>query len=275
MLLPSAIPLPCDAHSSKRVAHPNLITSTAYPPIQPALSAANGLLASCRALQAILASVPASAQTRPQCKAHIHASAPPPPETAARNEWHPFGHATYNPKIITLQTPPRGHHKRRRDEFEEDRDQSPNVIINVSDPTSPSSHAHIIYTTPKRHCKAPLLLPLGLTASDYDSLSSPELTLPGLTHSSSPTSSNEEDAPTGSLPLEDGDWTTSDDRHLVATVLSKLSLSHREWNDCARRLGKDKDSLGRRWQMLVSEGDVGLRRGMGRVRRTGLDIDSW
>jgi predicted transcriptional regulator len=70
------------------------------------------------------------------------------------------------------------------------------------------------------------------------------------------------------------DWTIDDDRVLVETVLAKLQLSKRTWNDCARRLGKDKDSLGRRWRLLVDEGNVGLKRG-GRIRRTDLEIDSW
>jgi hypothetical protein len=74
-------------------------------------------------------------------------------------------------------------------------------------------------------------------------------------------------------------WTIDDDRVLVETVLEKLQLSKRAWNDCARKLGKDKDSLGRRWRLLVDEGEVGLkkvgiRRG-GRERRTGLDVGSW
>lgn len=70
-------------------------------------------------------------------------------------------------------------------------------------------------------------------------------------------------------------WTDADDRILVETVLSKLNLSSLEWNDCAQRLGKDKDSLGQRWRMLLCEGGVGLRRGSGRSGRPDLDIRSW
>lgn len=69
-------------------------------------------------------------------------------------------------------------------------------------------------------------------------------------------------------------WSVDDDRVLVETVLEKLQLSKRAWNDCARKLGKDKDSLGRRWRMLVDEGEVGLKKG-GRRKRTGLDVGSW
>jgi len=70
-------------------------------------------------------------------------------------------------------------------------------------------------------------------------------------------------------------WSENDDRLLVETVLSKLNLSSSEWNDCAVRLGKDKDSLGRRWKLLLGEGNVGLRRGSRRQERVDLDIPSW
>ncbi|KAL2393244.1 hypothetical protein ABEF93_001783 [Exophiala dermatitidis] len=83
----------------------------------------------------------------------------------------------------------------------------------------------------------------------------------------------------GSSPLEtkeeSEEWTLEDDRMLVETVLEKLKLTKRDWNDCARRLGRDKDSLGRRWSLLVDRGNVGLRRGSGRRSRTDLDISSW
>ncbi|KAL2428983.1 hypothetical protein ABEF95_011023 [Exophiala dermatitidis] len=74
---------------------------------------------------------------------------------------------------------------------------------------------------------------------------------------------------------ESEEWTLEDDRMLVETVLEKLKLTKRDWNDCARRLGRDKDSLGRRWSLLVGQGNVGLRRGTGRRGRTDLDISSW
>ncbi|EHY57416.1 hypothetical protein HRR83_002902 [Exophiala dermatitidis] len=83
----------------------------------------------------------------------------------------------------------------------------------------------------------------------------------------------------GSSPFEANEeseeWTLEDDRMLVETVLEKLKLTKRDWNDCARRLGRDKDSLGRRWSLLVDRGNVGLRRGSGRRSRTDLDISSW
>ena len=40
-----------------------------------------------------------------------------------------------------------------------------------------------------------------------------------------------------------------------------------DWDECARRLGKGKDSIGERWKLLVGDGEVGLRRGSGGQRR--------
>lgn len=114
-------------------------------------------------------------------------------------------------------------------------------------------------------------MPLGLSAADFQFLESPntppvELDMPSFEINVDA----DADAPSNS-----DDWSAADDRALVETVLEKLRLSKREWNDCARILGKDKDSLGKRWKMLVGEGDVGLRRGGKRPGRTELDIRSW
>ncbi|KAK2749832.1 hypothetical protein FQN57_005246 [Myotisia sp. PD_48] len=62
------------------------------------------------------------------------------------------------------------------------------------------------------------------------------------------------------------DWTSEDDGRLVELVLDKLKLSKRDWTECARRMGKDHDSVGKRWRALVGEGNVGLRRGRRMVR---------
>ena len=86
--------------------------------------------------------------------------------------------------------------------------------------------------------------------------------------------SDDDSAYGSSPPLEDVEWNWDDDRMLVEIVLEKLKLSRRDWNDCARRLGKERDSLEKRWSLLVGEGNVGLRRG-GRISRTDLDILSW
>lgn len=83
-------------------------------------------------------------------------------------------------------------------------------------------------------------------------------------------------SPTLEAVEDDPAWTLDDDRILVEAVLEKLQLSKRAWNDCARRLGKDKDSIGRRWKLLVDEGEVGLRIRRGSaVRRVPVDVPGW
>jgi hypothetical protein len=56
-------------------------------------------------------------------------------------------------------------------------------------------------------------------------------------------------------------WSTEEDRILVELVLEKLKLTKSDWQDCARSLGKDRGSVGRRWKTLMVNGDVGLKRG--------------
>jgi hypothetical protein len=132
-----------------------------------------------------------------------------------------------------------------------------------------------VYVTPKRHRKAPLQMPLGLSAEDFNALDEAGVEPDEQVSLPPPGPQAGESANHDSSAVDEvGNWTAADDRLLVETVLEKLKLSKREWNDCARRLGKDKDTLGKRWKMLVVEGNVGLRRG-GRVRRTDLDIESW
>ena len=71
-------------------------------------------------------------------------------------------------------------------------------------------------------------------------------------------------------------WDTEDDRKLVDLVLEKLKLSKKEWNECARVLGTDEKSLGKRWKVLIDEGQVGLkfRRG-GRKNRGDVRDVRW
>ncbi len=130
--------------------------------------------------------------------------------------------------------------------------------------------------TPKRRRRVPLLMPMGLSADDFRALDTPveeiDLDMPNI---SPQARHSDDDSAYGSSPSPDeGEWHDADDRALVETVLEKLKLSRRDWNDCARMLGKDRDSMERRWGILVGEGNVGLRRG-GRVLRPSLEISSW
>jgi hypothetical protein len=140
-------------------------------------------------------------------------------------------------------------------------------------------------------------MPLGLSAVDFQSLESPtlddpdynhdpegDITMPELTHDCLSESDDDGDSGYGASsdpsplldPDDDPSWSLDDDRVLVEAVLEKLQLSKRAWNDCARRLGRHKDSIGRRWRLLLDEGEVGLkiRRG-GAVRRAAMDVPGW
>jgi hypothetical protein len=106
-------------------------------------------------------------------------------------------------------------------------------------------------------------MPLGLSAEDFEGLDATPRGLPKTplneTHEEMhmPAETNDDDE------AIEREWSAADDRILVSTVLDKLSLSRRDWNDCARKVGKEGDSLGKRWKVLVGEGGVGLRRGSG------------
>ncbi|KJR84852.1 DNA-binding protein [Sporothrix schenckii 1099-18] len=115
--------------------------------------------------------------------------------------------------------------------------------------------------TPKRARIAPEALPLGLERSDFHALHADGI----------PDDSSRAHNHAAGTPVEveaDGEaWSTEDDRMLVELVLEKLKLSKEEWQDCARSLGKDRHSLGRRWKSLMLHGDIGLKPGS-RTRRS-------
>ncbi|KAA8910901.1 hypothetical protein FN846DRAFT_774653 [Sphaerosporella brunnea] len=59
-------------------------------------------------------------------------------------------------------------------------------------------------------------------------------------------------------------WTDDDDRQLVEMVLGKLRLTKSDWEECARTLGKDSRSVGKRWENLL--GNIVVK-GVDRRRR--------
>ena len=219
-----------------------------------------GLIASCRALQNMLGER-FSSPLRP-----LEATVRPRPMAS------PFGAPTPPPLCAPA---PRGLNKRGRDEFEEE-DLTPTESELSRSPEE-------IYSTPKRRRVMPFDLPQGLMASDFEALAetgSSQYRAPPRQRKEPqdvemPTNEYANQTPAATPQHIRNAWTDTDDRLLVETVLSKLNLSSREWNDCAMRLGEDKDSLGRRWQLLLGEGDVGLRRGTRRIERVDLDIRSW
>ena len=234
----------------QRPSRPKLYSFERYIP-QRSQSPVLGLIASCRALHNIIGEA---------------LSPTPSPSLDTTMQYdasqNPFGNSLVQPCIPAA---PRGANKRGRNEFEED-EESPMSV----------DQQQTSFTTPKRRRIIPLEIPPGLQASDYEALSDNNL----LSRSSKP-APMEIDLPRSTtnrpphLPEAGISWSDADDRLLVETVLSKLNLSSSEWNECAARLGKDKDSLGQRWRMLLCEGDVGLRRGLGRRGRLNLDILRW
>ncbi len=115
------------------------------------------------------------------------------------------------------------------------------------------------FSTPKRVRLAPLEMPLGIKLADYEGLES---------------LLQQEVAMGGDMAgvVRGEGWSADDDRVLVEGVLEKLSLTKEDWNECARKLGRESGSVGGRWTELVGEGRVGLKRGrrLGRGRGGGL-----
>ena len=257
MLLPSA--LPCGGES--RVPLPRLqMPPSRFAPIpaprSPAL--ANSLLSSCRALQALLGGVSSSQPAsiprhvdRPQRLASpLHAR-----PLAAR----PARAVQPKAKIA----PPRGANKRRRHEYEED-----NGIAkrDVCDGASLKP-----FSTPKRQRRVPLNMPLGLSAEDFVGLETPPTSDAETQHESDSADAQCFTA-IGDLKYgKSATWTTQDDEQLVGLVLEKFKLSRRQWTECARKIGKDGQSVEERWKLLVGRSDyvqhqAGVRRGGKRAR---------
>ncbi|KAK4180402.1 hypothetical protein QBC36DRAFT_320201 [Triangularia setosa] len=146
--------------------------------------------------------------------------------------------------------PARGLNKRRRT-VDDDTGREEDVFSDVEQENE-EPEADLTPQTPKRSRIAPEAIPLGLERSDYHSLHHS-----GLYVDNNPTGSE------GTDIVIEGDgstWSAEDDRILVELVLEKLKLSKSEWQDCARSLGKDRSSVGKRWKSLMVNGDVGLKR---------------
>lgn len=295
MLLPSVFP--CDG-TNRSVAHsrPSILLSR-----EPATSARpNDILSSCRALQAIL--TPSSAIQKTTADG-TNVQRPRLVRTSAQSQYNlhnrpdriskktsPLSPQS-KPRTIKrrrdddLPAPLHVHHERTLSEASTLASTSPELkgqsdLISLPipspmldqenanamdiDPGPSSSQSEVQvgpspYSTPKRRRLAPLSLPLGLTAQDYESLNMP----PGYGENNSQ-----------KTVCSNSDWTPEDDEALVTLLLDKFRVSKRDWNECARLLGKNKDSMGRRWRVLVGNGQVGLRRADTRMyggnRRTGL-----
>lgn len=247
----------------------------------------NSLLGTCRALQSLLNASPVSSSRRSRTErlqSPLHILSTPPAPPAARP---PLIRQPPHKVTKPSSRPPRGPHKRTRTIYEQDSD----AEMTIHEPRDR-------FSTPKRQKMAPSQLPLGLAISDFESLGSPMTTRTTPTTFYRLTSQFDENErshlsacdpqqqqhiipsiehPDREDRMEDevdhASWTTEDDQRLVEIVLEKFKLSKRDWEECARRIGKDNDSVGKRWKALVGEGNVGLRRGKRFVR--GQINESW
>lgn len=280
MLLPS--PLTCDSsHPSqprRTRLHAALFASPpASPPQLSGRETIDNIFSTCRSLQALLAApapLPLSGPATPPM-AHSQLPTPPMAHTPSpmklRLRSHKtsdtgsgLGISTDNPvrarkKIVKRSVPARGPNKRRRaadddmgrddEDAESDLDTANGEDAEAEPPAEPARPA-----TPKRARIAPEVIPLGLERSDFHSLHASAGGVFG---------AGSEPQTEGSNVVVEADgekWSTEDDRILVELVLEKLKLTKSDWQDCARSLGKDRGSVGRRWKSLMFNGDVGLKR---------------
>lgn len=159
---------------------------------------------------------------------------------------------TYRP---VPRTPTRGPNKRRRsmdDDMGREDETSQEDIASEPETESPcfAPGESTAPSTPKRSRIAPEQMPLGLERSDFHEVErlngrDPEdFVKPG-------TDINVE--------ANGEEWSAEDDRVLVELVLEKLNLTKKEWQECARNLGRDRQSVNKRWKSLITHGDVGLK----------------
>ncbi|KAK3394829.1 hypothetical protein B0H63DRAFT_462093 [Podospora didyma] len=282
MLLPSAFS--CDSSQPPpltRLQSALFASPPASPPQLSSQTAIGNIFTTCRSLQSLLAApAPAlappgnMAPITPPHSSHAHAQhsqlptppmihAPSPMKLRLRSrKTEPTTGADHGParkRIVKKRSaPPRGLNKRRR---ALDDDMGRDDGYGLDSETEEMMEQEEIHTddaealpprpqTPKRARIAPEVIPLGLERSDYHGLLiSDALKNEGVNRT--------EDT----VVEADGElWSTEEDRILVELVLEKLKLTKSDWQDCARSLGKDRGSVGRRWKSLMVNGDVGLKR---------------
>lgn len=262
MLMPSAISCDGSRPPMTRLQAALFASPPASPPTT-AQSTIDNIFTTCRSLQSML-TAPAAITTN-QASNNIpnqlptppmaHASLPPPLKLRLRSrksEANSDGVA--RKRVVKRTAPARGINKRRRateDDMGRDDDIDSDLDIDASENNNSSEEGESAYprpSTPKRARIAPEVIPLGLGRSDFHNLHT------------GPQESNEEATSSEAEVEADGEmWSTEDDRVLVELVLEKLKLTKSDWQDCARSLGKDRSSIGRRWKSLMVSGDVGLK----------------
>lgn len=288
MLMPSAIS--CDSSQQlPSTPHTRLQSALfASPPASPPTLSTQGpignIVNTCRSLQALLATPPSVESALPtQLPSPPLAHAPPPlklrlrpraPRLDAAGDHHAR-------KRIIKRAPPRGANKRRRAtdddagrqdlSSDEDYDVESDLEISRNGARTPSVEPEVLEAprTPKRARIAPENIPLGLERADYHNLHASSFDSE-MDNGFDSLNRSRGTVPEGTNIEVEGDgeaWSIEDDRILVELVLEKLKLSKSQWQDCARSLGKDRNTLSRRWRSLMSKGDVGLK-GTRASRRT-------
>ncbi|KAK0618294.1 hypothetical protein B0T17DRAFT_592120 [Bombardia bombarda] len=299
MLLPSAFS--CDA--SHHASHPPQLTRLqtalfssppASPPQVSTQTALGNIFTTCRSLQSLIATAPAPSAgatepITPPTSSHAQLPTPPmahtpspmklrlrsrktPDATFSATGGGDHGPTTIRKRIVKRgAAPTRGINKRRRavddDRGRDDEDvdsEEAEMGYNNDNNNNHEAAEEVAEDddlprpqTPKRARIAPEVIPLGLERSDYH-----ELHIDGVFK-------DETSRVEGTDVIEEADgepWSTEEDHILVELVLEKLKLSKSDWQDCARSLGKDRSSVGRRWKSLMANGDVGIKRTSRRSR---------
>ncbi|PHH70153.1 hypothetical protein CDD83_5505 [Cordyceps sp. RAO-2017] len=274
MLLPSALSCDSAQPSRPRLQSALFVSPPASPPtLSTPQSSIGNIVGACRSLQSLMASplpaVPTFASSPPPSLASLPtpplSHAPPPlklrlravrPDDAAAPGATPQGSLFARRRITKRLAPPPGPNKRRRtDEHDMGREhRAPDEQDDVnSDADSSSDDGPAPPSTPKRARIAPEHLPLGLARSDFH-----DVHLLNGCGQAGVEADADADAD-AEVEADGAAWSAEDDRILVELVLDKLRLSKTEWQDCARSLGKDRHSVGRRWQSLMARGDIGLK----------------
>ncbi|KAF4625943.1 hypothetical protein G7Y89_g12220 [Cudoniella acicularis] len=273
MLLPSAFS--CDS-TSQQSSHRTRFQSALFasPPLSPPSSSSssaaptfNNIYSTCRALQSML-TTPSQLPSPPTQHTAVPvalSSSPVKLRLRARKSESEASTSALTPrKKITKRsaqskaTPPRGLNKRRRaldDDLSRDStdcDEEAESSCDEALTPSPRNNNKLEDDgprTPKRMRLAPEVLPLGLERGDFHTL-----------HLQSQPSFNFCNQAIETTEKEGSDaWSTEEDRLLVELVLEKLKLTKSDWQDCARSLGKDRSSVGKRWKSLMGAGEVGLK----------------
>lgn len=294
MLMQSA--MPCEGRRYLTRSHSRAFSPT--PPPGDGYPGGTSLLGTCRALQSLLSGSPSASPNRPRSarlQSPLHLVSTPTRSPAKTTSSPQTNKARKQQSTRTPPTRTRGARKRSRSIYE-DGDGDVDMMRSPRDR----------FSTPKRQKRCPPDMPLGLAITDFEALDdneqqisfgqidSPMCTLRQRRHlQQTPQIITQDDDDVDArvsqtvLPsIEEPDnnnnnnsetdddrseWTAEDDQRLVDVVLDKLQLSKRDWEECTRLIGKDDDSISRRWRILVGEGNIGLRRGRDQFPRRRIE----